>query len=335
MMIMENKKIDRRRFLRKSAGVAAGAVGFAYICSSACCPASTAAEASPEKHVLKALVVTGQSNRYHNWAVGSRILKGILEKSALFRVEMAVSPGQGSDMSGFKPDFSAYDVLIVDYEGDSWPEQTRRAFVNYVRGGGGVVVVHATDNAFGKWKEFNEIIGLGAWGGRDERSGPLVRWREGKIVLDNSPGKAGTHPPSHNFQVINRNTEHPITKGLPEKWMHISDELYSRLRGPAKNLTVLSTGYCDPKRKNGTGEHEPVLFTVNYGKGRTFHTVFGHVGPKDKAPIPCMDCVGFIVTLQRGAEWAATGKVTQEVPPDFPTAERTRIRKGYSEGTKG
>ena len=102
--------------------------------------------------------------------------------------------------------------------------------------------------------------------------------------------------------------------------MHAKDELYSNLRGPAKNLTVLATAYADPANK-GTGEHEPILFTVNYGKGRTFHTVLGHVKGKF---VSSVECVGFITTFQRGAEWAATGKVTQEIPADFPTATQVR-----------
>jgi hypothetical protein len=39
-----------------------------------------------------------------------------------------------------------------------------------------------------------------------------------------------------------------------------------------------------------------------------------------------MKCVGFIVTLQRGTEWAATGKVTQKVPADFPKATAVSLR---------
>jgi hypothetical protein len=31
----------------------------------------------------------------------------------------------------------------------------------------------------------------------------------------------------------------------------------------------------------------------------------------------------FVVTLQRGTEWAATGKVTQKIPADFPMDETT------------
>jgi type 1 glutamine amidotransferase len=106
---------------------------------------------------------------------------------------------------------------------------------------------------------------------------------------------------------------------LPTRWMHGSDELYERLRGPAENLTVLATAYADPA-KRGSGEHEPMLMVIDYGKGRVFHTTLGH----DQNS---MKCVGFITTLQRGTEWAATGKVTQKVPADFPNAEKVTNRE--------
>jgi type 1 glutamine amidotransferase len=83
-------------------------------------------------------------------------------------------------------------------------------------------------------------------------------------------------------------------------------------------VTLLATAFSEPAT-GGTGEHEPILLTVRYGKGRIFHTMLGH-------DLEAMRCVGFITTLQRGAEWAASGKVTQAVPRDFPTASKVSIR---------
>ena len=261
----------------------------------------------------KALIISGQNN--HNYEASSPILKQILDNSGLFATDIATSPAKGEDMSSFTPEFNNYDVVVLDYNGDPWPEVTNKAFLEYVAGGGGVVVYHAADNTFPDWLEFNKIIGLGGWGDRNETNGPYVRWKDGEIVKDMSPGRAGSHGQQHAFRVTIREENHPITKGLPEVWLHAQDELYSQLRGPAENLTVLATAYADTS-KGGTGENEPSLMTITYGKGRIFHTTLGHVG--GNGPYPAVECVGFIFTLQRGAEWAASGEVTLEVPDAFP-----------------
>ncbi len=266
---------------------------------------------------MKALIVDGQNN--HDWKGTTPVLKKILEQTGLFAVDVATTPSAGKDMSGFKPDFAAYKVVVMNYTGDAWPKETQAALEKYVSSGGGLVIYHAADNAFPEWKEFNLMIGLGGWGGRNEKSGPYVRWRDGKIVRDSRPGPGGSHGAQHEFQVVTRDATHPIMAGLPEKWMHSSDELYDRLRGPAENMTLLATAWSDPKT-GGTGEHEPALFTIAYGKGRVFHTTLGHAGGQ-------LASVGCLVTIQRGTEWAATGKVTQKVPADFPTADKSSVRK--------
>jgi len=267
--------------------------------------------ASSDSPALKGLIITGQHN--HDWKASSAALEQILEDTGLFEVETVISPPKGKSMADFTLDFSAYQLIILNYNGDEWPKTTKKAFLDYVRSGGGVVVYHAADNAFPEWKEYRQVIGLG-WG-KGEQAGPYVFWKDGEAVRDSSPGIAGSHGPQHAFLVVNRDTTHPITRGLPEKWMHAPDELYALLRGPAENIHILSTAYSDPAQL-GTGRDEPVLFIVNYGKGRIFHTVLGHLG--ENSPSLPLECVGFIVTLQRGAEWAATGNVTQKVPGDFP-----------------
>lgn len=297
-MQMETKKKNKRKVIGLIWAVLLGMTILTGAASS-----STAA--------IKALIITGQHN--HDWKASSAALEKILEDSGLFEVETIISPPQGQSMRDFTLDFSACQLVILNYNGDEWPEPTKKAFLDYVRSGGGLVVYHAADNAFPQWKEYRQVIGLG-WG-KDEKAGPYVFWKDGKIVRDSSPGIAGSHGPQHAFLVVNRDTTHPITRGLPEKWMHAPDELYALLRGPAENIHILSTAYSNPSQL-GTGRDEPVLFTVTYGKGRIFHTVLGHLG-ENSPPLP-LECVGFIVTLQRGAEWAATGNVTQKVPGDFP-----------------
>jgi uncharacterized protein len=92
-------------------------------------------------------------------------------------------------------------------------------------------------------------------------------------------------------------------------------------------MNVLATAYCDEKKNaspfsplRGTNRHEPMMMVVSYGQGRVFHTPLGHADYS-------MECVGFITTLQRAAEWATTGKVTQKLPADFPTPGKVSQRK--------
>lgn len=301
---------------------------------------------------LKALIVDGQNN--HDWQHTTPVLKWILEDSGRFTVDVATAPAstppapaapkgtvtpeqqaerevalaRWHDMvkaraeawEKWRPVFRNYDVVIGNYNGQLWPEPVRADFVRFIRDGGGFVSVHAADNSFPEWPEYNAMIGVGGWGQRNEKSGPMIRFRDGKMVRDNTPGAGGTHGAQHEFLIHALEPEHPILKGLPVEWMHATDELYSKLRGPAENFTVLATAFADPK-KGGTGEDEPMLMAINYGQGRVFHTTLGH-SPKAMAGL------GFQITLARGAEWAATGKVT--LPPPEPGAlpkEKAALRE--------
>jgi type 1 glutamine amidotransferase len=165
------------------------------------------------------------------------------------------------------------------------------------------------------------MIGVGGWRGRNEKSGPHFYYQDGKLVPDAAPGFAGSHGARNPFKVVNQVTDHPITAGLPKEWMHVGDELYANMRGPGENMTVLSTAWSDPGNR-GTGHDEPILMVIAYGKGRIFHTVMGH-------DLAALNCVGFMTSYQRGTEWAATGKVTQKVPRDFPSADKTSTRREY------
>ncbi|MCL3779663.1 ThuA domain-containing protein [Prolixibacteraceae bacterium JC049] len=276
----------------------------------------------------KALIVTGQNNA-HAWEESHPILKKIIENTGLFQVDVAISPKKGENMSTFSPEFKKYDVVVMDYDGDMWAPDTRKNFEQYVKNGGGVIVYHAANNPFPEWKEYNKITGLGGWGNRNEQSGPYLRWVDGAPKKMYNPGPGGSHGDRHAYVLTTRNEEHPIMKGFPKRWRHVRDELYAELRGPAENVEVLATAYSAPKTR-GTGFHEPMLFTVKYGKGRVFHTTLGHVGVDD---FIATQCAGFIYTLQRGAEWAASGKVTQPVPEDMPNVAIPLLLPGFKQYT--
>lgn len=296
---------------------------------------AASAEAAPDR--IRVLIVDGQNN--HQWATTTPLLKKMLEDTGRFAVDVSTSPpappaaprlaAKATDAekaahpeklrqhaaalkeheaqapalwAKWRPRFSDYAAVISNYTGEAWPAEVRTAFEAYVRNGGGFVVYHAADNAFPEWPEYNEMIGLGGWGGRDEKSGPYLRLRDGKWVEDMTPGRGGAHGPQHEFLIDVREAQHPILAGLPARWKHTLDELYDSLRGPARNLTVLASAWS-----SRTNEHEPILMALRYGQGRVFHTALGHY-------IEALNGIGFQVTFQRGVEWAATGRVTLPAP---------------------
>ncbi len=275
---------------------------------------------------IKVMLVTGHTDKYHNWQVTSSYLKAILNHNAVFSTDEVLIPESGDAMKNFAPDFSKYQVVILNQNDVDWPEKTKTAFEAFVKAGGGVVIIHEADNAFPNWKEYNLMTGLGGWGDRNEKSGPYYYWKDGKYVTDNSAGSGGAHGKRVPFVINVRDSEHPITKGLPAKWLHQNDELYGNLRGPAQNIHVLATAFST-KETGGTGKEEPVLFTITYGKGRIYHCVLGHTGADFSDSV---QDVGFQVTFSRGSEWAATGKVNQKLPTEFPT-ETTVLLKDLNQ----
>ena len=270
---------------------------------------------------IRVMLLDGESaGSYHKWRLTSPVLKKVLDETGLFAVDVVTAPPAGSDVSGFAPDFPRYQVVVMNYDApdERWPAALKTSFESFVKDGGGLVAVHATDNAFPQWTAFNEMTGVGGWRDRNESAGPFWFVRDGRLVSDSGPGAAGSHGIRTPYAIDVREPQHPIVKGLPARWMHQGDELYARLRGPGKNMTVLATAYSDPANK-GSGRDEPQLIVVSYGRGRVFHTTLGH-------DVNAMSSVDFVVTLQRGTEWAATGAVTQKVPSSFPTATSVSYR---------
>ena len=300
-------------------------------------------DASTSSTNLKALIIDGQNN-HDQWPKITFMLKKYLEETGMFEadvkrtaytwkgeayltdfsvegVENTQIVEQPKSDPNYAPDFSTYDVVICNFGWNAapWPNETQKSFEAYMENGGGLVVFHAADNSFPEWPAYNQMIGLGGWGDRNEKDGPYVYYTDtDELIRDMTPGHAGAHGPQHEYQIQLRNTEHPITKGMPEKWMHTKDELYQELRGPAENMEVLATTYA-AEEQDGSGRHEPAMMVLQYGQGRIFHSILGHADYS-------VQCVGFITTMLRGAEWAATGGVTIPIPHDFPTAEQSNSR---------
>jgi hypothetical protein len=265
----------------------------------------------------RVMLLDGESaGPYHRWQAITPVLKKQLDETGLFQVDVVTAPPAGASFIRFKPDFTKYQVVVLNYDApdDRWPADLKTAFEQYVRNGGGLVTVHAADNAFSGWKAFNEMIGIGGWRGRTAEAGPLWYFKDGKVTADNTPGPAGSHGNRVPFLMTVRDPNHPITKGLPKAWMHQSDELYATLRGPGLNMTVLVTAYSDPSN-SGTGRDEPRLW-----RSATVRTRLSHHADTTSPP-ELVDRPRF-----SGTEWAATGMVTQKVPSTFPTADTVSYR---------
>ena len=106
-------------------------------------------------------------------------------------------------------------------------------------------------------------------------------------------GKSG-HGPRGVFKAKVVGKDHPITQGLAD--FEADDELYAKLLGDAP-INVLVEADSPWSKKT-----EPLVFTLEYGQGRVFHETFGH-------DAKALQNESVRKIIQRGSEWAATGKV--------------------------
>ncbi|MCX5685619.1 MAG: ThuA domain-containing protein, partial [Planctomycetota bacterium] len=177
---------------------------------------------------IAVLIIDGQNN--HNWKATTPPIKDMLEKTGKFTVDVLTSPPKldpkknpsdeekkavADGWAKFRPDFSKYQVVFSNYNGESWPAEVNAAFEKYMTNGGGLVVFHAANNAFEKWDEWNKMVGL-AWQGPGfgdritvDDAGNVVRTPKGE-------GPGAGHGPQHPYLVLLRDQKHAITRGIPE-----------------------------------------------------------------------------------------------------------------------
>jgi type 1 glutamine amidotransferase len=242
---------------------------------------------------IQALIITGQNG--HDWRGTTPVLRKLLEDTGRFEVRV-VEEFRGAGAETLAP----YDVVILNYFEKKkpelrWGERAETAFLNYARSGKGVVVYHFSMAAFEGWTEYEKLC--------------AANWRPNN----------GHHSARHDFKVDIKDSDHPITRGMKLTFPEANDELYANLKWQSEGAYhVLATAWDDHALYNGkakqptpgAGLNQPMLWTLNYGQGRVFVTALGH----DPA---AMTGAGFAATLTRGAEWAATGKVTIPVPAEL------------------
>ncbi len=236
--------------------------------------------------MIQTLLLTGDSN--HDWRRSAPFCRDLLAQTGRFAVDLTETPDEALADAAL---LDKYDLFFVDYNGVGWGDRAKVNFAAAVRAGAGVVFLHAANNAFEGWTEYESMVAL-AW-------------------------RAGTgHGQFHEFEVTITDKEHPITRGVQD--FKIWDELYHRLApvpAPGVPYHTLATAYSAPET-GGTGQREPMMLVLTYGRGRIFHQILGHVWPGDPvqdkgSTMITFETPGFQMTLLRGAEWAATGAVVE------------------------
>ena len=262
--------------------------------------AAAAAYAAP----IRTLILSGQNN--HDWHTTTPYLQQLLNGSGRFDVRLEEEPTGVTATT-----LTNYDLLLVDYQGPRWGPVTEQAVADFVSSGKGLVVVHGSSYAFSGL----DILAPGhVKTGRTQPPWPAWAEMVGGTWAGNPPQTF--HAPRHLFTVKFTDLAHPIARGMHGEFQTV-DELYHGMRF-LPGAHVIATAYDDPAI-GGSGKTEPILVTINYGRGRVFYTSLGH-------EVPAMQEPGFAITLVRGAEWAATGEVT--LPPEFPaphTAHPVRV----------
>ncbi|MCH2103905.1 MAG: DUF1080 domain-containing protein [Planctomycetes bacterium] len=240
---------------------------------------------------VSALLLTGENN--HDWEWSHVSLKEMLERSGRFEVDVTLDPGVTLEDS---ESLAKYDVFVLDYNGARWGDPAEANFLAAVRGGTGVSIIHASNNAFPGWVEYEELV--------------CLLWREGT-----------GHGRFHEFRVEIDDRSHPITATLPTLLKH-PDELYHRLVHMHESPHRVLASAHSAKETGGTGAREPMIIVSQFGEGRVFHTPLGHVvREKESSRASHLD-PQFQNIVLRGTEWAATGAVTDgEAAPNTLTEE--------------
>ncbi|WP_299668820.1 ThuA domain-containing protein [uncultured Polaribacter sp.] len=274
---------------------------------------------------ISVLIIDGFSN--HNWVTNTKYLQKILESTGKFTVSVSTCPNQKENKTEWEhwnPDFNGYSVLIQTcnnvYKEDrlQWPNHVKQSFEKYVNKGGGVYIYHGATNAFKNWDAYNKMIALG-W--RDKEFGVAVTITntEELGIISKGEGENTGHGPRRNA-LITQIGNHPIHEGIPKQWRAADVEVYRYTRGTTKNLEVLSYG-----KDEKTGLNFPTEWTVKFGKGKVYSSVYGHLWKNQEWP-PSMRCAAFQQTMVRALQWLSGNEVDNYVEADFPNSKSTVLR---------
>ncbi len=286
--------------------------------------ASTLARSSQKTSVL---IVDGINN--HDWQAATTAIKSILEATGKFTIAVSTTPPADAGRTAWdtwRPAFADYAVVVNNFNGGHlpdgirWPPAVESALTSYLNNGGGLVNFHAANNAFLEWADYNEMIGLG-W--RDKSFGPglVIDKNEQVVVIPAGEGLNPGHGPRHDFVMTMLDPRGPITKGMPKRWLHPSEQLTHGQHATSapthgaieKELHIITYAWSKDSLRN-----EPMDWLRSWGRGRIYTTMLGHTWRGEDNPN--LRCIGFQTLFARAVEWAATGTVSLPIPADFPSA---------------
>jgi uncharacterized protein len=228
------------------------------------------ASAAEQPKKINVLLLTGDDVApAHNWAEVSLAIKEVLVSSGKFDVKVCEDPG----VLESKASLARYDMIFLHLYNAKTPTLTDAAkenLLDYVKGGKGFAVSHLSSASYKEWPEFRKMCGR-YWVMGSSGHGPRSTFKARVVAKDD-----------------------PIVAGIDD--FEADDELYAKLQGD-EPIKVLVEADSDWSKKT-----EPLAFTLKYGQGRVFHEAFGHDGKAVKNPVVAK-------LIQRGCEWAATGKV--------------------------
>ena len=208
--------------------------------------------ASGAEEKVRVLIVDGQNN--HNWRAMTPPMKAELEQSGRFTVDVATTPGRKSKPSAwdaFHPDFSKYDVVLSNYNGEPWPAEVRKTLEDYVANGGGLAIIHAANNAFPDWPAFNEMIGLGWRGPEFRRPGDGGRQAAHVVRTPKGQGPGSGHGPPHAYRSWSATPSTRSPAACPRSGCTPRTSSITASAGRPKHMQILATAYSD-KAKGGT-----------------------------------------------------------------------------------
>ena len=271
---------------------------------------------------VRTLIIDGQNN--HDWKKTTPVLKKILEDTGMFQVDVLTTPPKGGDFSTFRPEFAKYQLVVGNYnEFPNGRQVARRSEVG-VR-----AVRHERRRLRVLSRRRQRLSGLGGLQPDDRHrrlDGPQreVRTRTGisRTASWSATPRPGCGQSRRPHAVPGGDARHPSIrscKGLPAKWMHAADELYSKMRGPGREHDRAG----DRVERSGEPRHGARRADADGADLWQGPRLPHHAGPRSGGD----ELRRLHLTLQRGAEWAATGKVTQKVPTDFPTADKESVRQ--------